>query len=298
MPRVSVVVPVYNAQAYLAEAMDSILGQTFFDFEVIVIDDGSTDKSKEILEKYAADDTRVRLVSRENKGVTATLNEGISLSRGTYIARMDADDITLPDRFEKQVEFLDRHSDTVVVGGQVILIDPNGQILCEMDLPCTHAEIDGRHMGSIGSVIFHPATMIRANALRQCNGYDEKAEAAEDFDLWLRMAEIGKLANLETPVLLYRQHLQSVGYAKRRRQRLSTWQAIQSAAVRRGIEVDIPSPEDEPDESIHAIHRKWAWWALRGKNVGTARQHAFNATKCAPFNKENWRVLFCSLRGY
>src|SRR5688572_12730012 len=125
-PTVSCVMTVYNTAPYLREAVESILGQTFTDFEFIIIDDGSTDASPQILSDYAERDARIRLVSRPNTGIVKAANEGIGLSRGKYLARMDSDDVALPHRFATQVKYLDEHPDCVLVGSAAMFIDPYG----------------------------------------------------------------------------------------------------------------------------------------------------------------------------
>lgn len=298
MSRVSVLLPVYNAGAFLPEAIESVLCQSWADFEVIAIDDGSTDDSLSILEKYALRDARIQVISRENRGLIRTLNEGIKLSRGEFIARMDADDIALPDRFAAQVSFLDTYPDVVVVGGQILLIDEEGRTIGPMSLPCDHERIDTKHMSKPGGVLFHPAAMMRIQALKRVGNYNEKMEAAEDFDLWLRLAEIGRLANLDRCVLKYRQHVHSVGYSQRKRQRMAAWRAIRAASERRGLPFDLQSPEEEPPVSVGDIYRKWGWWALRAGNVRTARHYARQSVRSEPFCKLNWRLLICAIRGW
>jgi glycosyltransferase involved in cell wall biosynthesis len=296
--RVSVILPVYNGQPFLAAAVDSILSQTFGWFELIAIDDGSTDDSLAVLQAFASTDPRVTIVSRPNRGLVATLNEGIALARGDYIARMDSDDIAAPDRFTVQVAYLDANQDVVALGGQILLIDEADRPLCPLSLPLDHKMIDGKHMTSLGSVLCHLAAMIRTQALRDVGGYDTSMEAAEDFDLWLRLAEIGRLANLPDTVLRYRQHLDSVGYAKKRLQRLSAWRAIKAASERRGLPFYFPSPEDEAPVTIADIYRKWGWWALGAGNVRTARHYALKALSSAPTSRPAWRLAMCALRGH
>ena len=297
IPYISVILPVYNGGAFLEEAVESILSQTYRNFELLALNDGSTDNSLAILSHFAVRDDRVRVISRPNKGLTATLNEGISLARGDYIARMDHDDIAFPDRFVSQVEYLDSYPEIVAVGGQIVLIDATGRDLGPMRLPCSHEEIDEHHMRG-ASVLFHPTVMMRTRTVRAVGGYDETCEAAQDFDLWLRLAEAGRLANLDSVVLSYRQHLDSVGYAKRRRQRLSAWEAVRSACARRGVVFDMPSPENEAPVTLPDIYRKWGWWALNAENVDTARFYAMKAVRGAPWDRESWRLLACALRGH
>jgi glycosyltransferase involved in cell wall biosynthesis len=140
MPRISVVMSVYNGEKYLRQAIESILQQTYTDFEFIIIDDGSTDSSREIIQSY--DDKRIRLVINEqNIGLTKSLNKGIRLAKGEFIARMDADDISLPQRFEKQVAYLDSHPEVGVLGTYANIIDHRGKIINNIIFPTEHETI-------------------------------------------------------------------------------------------------------------------------------------------------------------
>ena len=242
-PKVSVQVPVYNAERYLESAMESILTQTFDDFELVVIDDGSTDGSRAILERLADRDGRIRLTSRENRGVTATRNELLELARGEYIAIMDSDDLSLPDRFAEQVRFLDEHPDHVAVGTRSAFIDPDGDVIRNWLELESHEQIDAAHMAGDGGALIHPSTMIRRQAVVDLGGYRHAFEPAEDYDLFLRLGEVGKLANLPRVLFEYRQHLSSFGYAQRERQRRGARLARAEARERRGI-----APRDEGED--------------------------------------------------
>ena len=131
-PRVSVALPVHNCERYVAEAIESILAQTFTDFEFLIVDDGSTDGTLPILNRFAARDSRIRVISRPNTGIVGALNEILGLARADLVARMDADDVALPVRFERQVRYLDEHPECVMVGSRVTIIDPDGDALTEM----------------------------------------------------------------------------------------------------------------------------------------------------------------------
>ncbi|MDW8202197.1 MAG: glycosyltransferase, partial [Cyanobacteriota bacterium SKYGB_h_bin112] len=204
-PAISVNMAVYNAARHLPAAIDSILAQTFTDFEFLIIDDGSTDRSLKILETYAQRDHRIRVTSRENRGIAKTRNELLYQSRGEFIAVMDADDITVPERFALQVEFLRAHPEVVCLGGNYDMIDDRDNLLYVVTLPTQDADIqDCLLTGS--AAISHPSAMIRRSALLQVGGYDESLKAAIDLDLWLRLGEVGKLANLDTMLLRYRVH--------------------------------------------------------------------------------------------
>ncbi len=282
---------VYNAQRYLAEAVDSVLGQSWADFELIVIDDGSTDGSLDLLHGYRRTDRRVRVVSHANTGLTRALQEGVDLATGRFVARMDADDIADPARFERQRAFLDRHPAHVAVGCQLLLIDPDGEPLAEQNVPTGHEAIERLLLRGNG-VLPHPAAMIRAAALASAGGYRAAFPCAQDLDLWLRLAEIGRLANLDEVLLRYRLHLQSVTARRRALQLACAERAVREAFVRRGRPAS-----DEFDlarsaaDSVAKTHRGWARMALRAGNYQTAHKHARRALACAPLDPSNWHLV-------
>jgi glycosyltransferase involved in cell wall biosynthesis len=301
-PLISVCMPVYNTEAYIAEAVESILNQTYRNFEFIIIDDGSTDQSLSILERYAAQDTRIRLSSKPNAGYVVRLNEMVGATRGELIARMDADDVAMPERFARQLDFLNAHPEVVAVGCRTLAIDSDGDPIAEFCTVQHHEEIDRMHLEARhGGVISHPAAMIRADAIRTVGGYRAEYWPTEDMDLWLRLAEIGRLANLPEMLLKYRQHLESTSSAKYVTQRKQTQAVAIDAHRRRGL----PLPADwEPltkndrttDSQLHL--QKWAWWALGAGNSRTARKYAFRLLRSNPLSWHNWKIVACSLRGY
>jgi hypothetical protein len=203
-PRVSVVLPVYNAERFVGEAIDSILGQTLADFELIVIDDGSTDDTPRILADRVSRDPRIRLIARENRGLTPTLNEGLEGARGPFVAIMNADDIALPERLERQVAFLDTHPAVAAVGSQTRLMLADGTPGPSVSLPQTPADV--RRFLPKASPLAHPAVMFRRAAVVEVRGYRPQIEPAEDYDLWLRLADRHELANLPNVLLHYRVH--------------------------------------------------------------------------------------------
>ncbi|HEV2293538.1 MAG TPA: glycosyltransferase [Tepidisphaeraceae bacterium] len=292
---------VFNGRRYLGEAIDSILAQTFRDFEFIIVDDGSTDGSLTILQEYARRDARIKVISRPNTGCWKASNDGIAASSGALIARMDADDVSVPERFEKQLSFLRQHPEVVAVGAQVLLIDADGEPLRTMPhrRRLTHEEIDEGHLTGGGQVLFHPTVMMRREAVEKVGLYREWP-AGMDLDLFLRLAEIGRLANLPEVLLKYRQHMGSIGHAKMKLQLESCRKMVHEAYQRRGL----PLPPDGKigferiqQRSVTDQHRKWAWWALRGGHVRAARKHARKALLGNPVSPESWKVMYCSLRG-
>lgn len=272
MPRISVLMPVYNGEKYLQLAINSILSQTFRDFEFIIIDDGSTDRTPRILEAAAIRDIRVKVISRANRGISPSLNEGLALARGDLVARMDSDDISLPNRFALQVAYLDAHPDTGLVGGQIIFTDPDDRPLTSMQHPLDHEAVLETMMNGSES-LSHPTVMFRRDIARSIGGYSLRFEHAEDIDFFLRMGERAKVANLPDLVLRYRQHQKSIGYTYAQEQAAAHSRAIREAAERIGA----PDPGPVRIGSIgstQVINERWAWWALRDGHLPTARLYA------------------------
>src|SRR5438045_3065304 len=168
-PAVTVLMPVYNADRFVAQTVDSILAQTFADFEVLIINDGSTDRSLEILQDYTRRDDRIRLISRPNTGYVVALNEGLALARGEFIARIDADDLADPRRLELQVERMRREPELVALGSGALAMDETGRMLGDYSVPLTHEEIEANHLRG-SSTIHHPAGMLRRAAGKRGGG--------------------------------------------------------------------------------------------------------------------------------
>jgi hypothetical protein len=230
LPRVSVVLPVHNGGRFLEAALDSILTQTFRELEFVIVDDGSTDATPDLLRRYEAADPRVRVHRREKAGLIASLNYGCSRARAAYIARMDADDIAFPDRLARQVEFLDRHPSVAMVGSAVMRIDADGREIKRNVCPTSHAEIVEALRAY--SCFTHPSVMMRTAALVAVGGYRAAYAAAEDYDLWLRLSEGHELANLAEPLLYYRVYPEQVSIRHLDQQILSVVGA-RTAAQRR-----------------------------------------------------------------
>jgi glycosyltransferase involved in cell wall biosynthesis len=297
-PTISVLMPVYNAEKYLAEAVESILNQTFTDFEFLIVDDGSRDRSLKILQRYAQQDSRIRLISRENRGFVATLNELIAIAQGSYLARMDADDISLPDRFQQQVDFLNTHPEVVCVGGEQDWIDDAGRTL----MHCTQAQDNEavQALALIGQTpINHPSAMMRRDPVIQLGGYDEAMFLAEDLDLWLKLGEIGQLANLPATVVKYRLHANSISETRQVEQTEQRRRACEAAWQRRGIldgqfqETKHWRPFDRP--SLHAYMLRYGWRFFNTGQRWAAILYGYRAVKALPQRLEGWKLLTCAL---
>ncbi len=300
-PLISVLMPVYNAERYLAEAVESILNQTLGDFEFLIVDDGSTDGSLRILERYASRDPRIRLTSRPNTGYLVALHEMLAVARGEFLARMDADDIALPERFERQVEYFRSHPEVVVLGTRILVIDHDGDPLEERCRAQTHEEIDMAHLvpSSASPGICHPALMMRTETLRRVGGYRAEYYPSEDGDLFLRLAEIGRLANLPDVHLKYRLHPQSTTRARGVEQYAVLLSAIADARRRRGLP-PVPPPDSAPPPQTPDELEWWrflGWMALKSGYTTTARKFGLRCCRRRPLSLESWRLLYCALRG-
>lgn len=199
-PKVTVLMPVYNCEAYVGEAIDSILGQSFTDFEFLIIDDASTDKTVPIVEGYS--DSRIKFIRKpKNTGYTNSLNYGLGIAQGEYIARMDGDDISLPERFAKQVTFMDAYPEVVACGTTYSIIG-SSEI---KNVPLNHDDIKVQLLQK--TCFGHPTVMLRKSVFDEFKIiYNSKREPAEDYDLWVRLLKYGKLANLPEVLLSYRVH--------------------------------------------------------------------------------------------
>jgi glycosyltransferase involved in cell wall biosynthesis len=299
-PRVSIVLPVYNAQRYLDQTMCSLVEQTFADFEIIVINDGSTDDSLEILRTHGRRDKRISIITRPNTGLVGALQDGLRAAQTDLIARMDADDIALPQRLEKQVAYMDAHPECVLLGTFVRAIDPHGMsIWDETQIPLEHAEIDAALMQGRGGVVRHPTAMLRRDAIQKVGSYRDEFNCAEDLDLFLRLAEVGRVANLPEILLLYRQHYGSINRTRYALQNERATRAVYEAAQRRGI--TLPAGwryHPDPPRPIENQLRDWGWLALKKKRFDIARKHARSLLGMKPFSLESWRLMACALRGY
>ena len=297
-PAVSVLMPVYNAERYVARAIESILGQTFGDFEFVIIDDGSKDRSPPILEGYAARDARIRLVSRPNTGVVKALNEGLGLARGDLVARMDADDVALPQRLAKQIGYLEAHPECVMVASRVQLIDPDGMPLIVQPDALTHEQIVEGLLARRGQLVYHPSVMYRKRIVLEIGAYREIFDEAEDLDLFLRLAEVGRVVNLEEPLLEYREHLAKTSRTRVARVEANIDRILEDAHRRRGLAYS-PSTiyDDVKCRPPAEVYRNWSWWALGSGNLASARKHAMACLARTPFTLDSWKLFYCVIRG-
>ena len=250
-PLVSVVMSVYNGERFLRPAVESILLQSFRDFEFIIINDGSTDGSASLLEALRDSDSRVRVYHQENQGLINSLKRGCELPRGKYIARMDADDIAIQDRVAWQVEFMEKHVKVGVVGGHLHTVDATGRTLRTVRHPVEDSALRQALLRGIVAIC-HPTVLMRKEAFSSSAGFRAALQDAEDYDLWLRISDRYLLANLDRVVLKYRIHNNQVSLRNRRQQTMSILAAHAAALARRAGKPDPLSSVDSITSDVLA----------------------------------------------
>ena len=223
----TVLLPVYNGGMTLHEAIESILEQSHRDFEFLIIDDASSDESREILRDYASQDPRIRLVLHDrNVGLSSTLNEGLEKARTDLVVRIDQDDIALPERLELQVRFMKSRPDVGAAGSHVYHMGKSPQHDRLVELPAEHEEI--MQILPRQNCMYHPAMILRRGAALDIGGYRKEFKNAEDYDLWLRLSRHSRLANLQVPLLRYRFSVSGMSLSRRWQQMRYVQMAIVS----------------------------------------------------------------------
>jgi len=251
-PLVSVVMVVRNVDRFLSESIESILCQTFSDFEFIIVNFGSTDKSKSIVLSYAARDSRIKFHEIPDCGLPEARNAGCFLAQGRYIAIMDADDVSLPNRLMWEVEFMEQHPETGLLGGATEWIDATGRFICENGFPAEDYEIRSELL--VHCPFCQPTVLLRREAFFLVGGYRAAFALAGDYDLWLRITEHFQCANLKQVVLKYRIHPHQVSMRKRRQQTLGILAAQMSASLRKRGEPDwLDSAKEITHETLVAL---------------------------------------------
>lgn len=258
-PAISVAMSVYNGERFLAPAIESILEQTFGDFEFLILDDGSADATPTIIKDYAARDARIRPILRENRGLVASLNQLLNEARAPIIARMDADDICRPERFARQIAFLTGNPDHGVVGSWSEDIDELGA-----PYPVTGPEHPDSHEGFLQAIdngwplLCHPAVMYRRDLVLSVGGYHAAFRHCEDLDLWLRLASVTRLCSLPERLIRYRHYPEQVS------SRHATEQQIGAAIARIAYE-ERKAGRPDPTADLTALPSLGAVDALFGR---------------------------------
>lgn len=297
-PLVSVVMVVRNVDCFLAESIESILAQTFRNFEFIIVDFGSTDKSKSIIESYAAKDSRIKFHEIPPCDLTVARNAACRFALGRYIAIMDADDVCVSNRLKWEVEFMEMHPEVGLLGGATEWVDATGQFLCTTDFPPGDKEL--RIELENRCAFCQPTVLIRNEAFVLTGGYREILPQAEDYDLWLRIIEHFQCANLKQVVLKYRIHPNQVSMQRRKQQSLCVLAVQLSASARRNGHPDpLSSFKEITEGTLGALgvtaaeqERKivldsWLWI----RNMGMAGQHSVALKAALDVLQTEWKYV-------
>lgn len=243
---IDVLVTVYNGERFLAQTLDSVIAQTFTDWRLIVVDDLSTDRTAAIISEYAQRDPRILLVKGEHKGIAAAANIGLAHVTAPLVARLDGDDIALPERLQVQFDYLCQHPEVLAVGSDVMLIDENNKPLRRRKAPTGAENI--REILKTRNCMCHPSATLRTEALRRIGGYRDKFRNSLDYDLWLRIAEIGQIDNIAQDLLLYRRHASQVSASgNAHRQTIYSVGAVTDHFLRQCGRGDLQTHIDEAD---------------------------------------------------
>ncbi len=302
-PKVSVLMTTHNRAPFIPEAVESVLRQTLRDFELVIVDDGSDESTRAMLRAYALADDRIELIEQDNAGIFAAANRGLAACRSPLVARLDSDDAAEPERLEEQVGFMGAPANRGVVccGSFMKLIDGRGRFLTVEAKPTADRAIQEDLLRG-HCAIGHPSSIIRRAALEKIGGYDSAFTSAGDLDVFLRLGEVGRLANVSAPLTRYRLHAASVSERKGREQRANCRRACESAWARRG--------ETRPFEG----HTRWrpgadrasrlsytlqyGWWAWKSGELGTSASYGLDAVRLAPWRKEAWMLWLKSRWGW
>lgn len=296
---ITVLMPAYNVERYIRDAIDSVLRQSFTDFELLIVNDGSKDETEQIIRSYS--DPRIVLFNQSNKGVAAALNAGLKLARGKYIARFDADDICYPDRLHQQYTFMEEHPEYALIGTDVDYMDKNGEYLM-------HFENIGHTPDEIAASIrtccpfIHSSVFYRKEAVLDLGGYDEKAHTFEDWLLWTKLVEKSKSLNFRTPLICVRFNPESVTVDEKLRGK--RFIELKKEMIFSGKPIT-----DEQERELTGIlkaqdfstFKQYSYDVLMAKKTlwnnhrpRRARQHALNAIRLKPVQPEGYLLLALS----
>jgi len=303
---VSVVMPVYNGARFLPQALAGLRAQQLTDFEVIVIDDGSTDDSPALLRDAARDDPRLTVIRQTHRGQTAALNEALRRARGEFLARHDADDYSLPDRLARQVAFLQAHPLAAAVGTGAHVIDEQDRPLGQLTVQCGPDAVR-RGLWRVTSTLVHGSVMMRKTMVDRVGGYREGFVLTQDFDLWLRLSERHPLDNLTEPLYHWRMHAGGVYASRRARQLQYGGLGLAFAHERRRFGNDSYALLRQcPDLDEFAaqyrlrglLHGIWGELWLRGlRDVELARPHLWQAVRAGQCRPKTLGLLAMSVMG-
>ncbi len=307
IPKVTVLMSVYNGEKYLREAIDSILSQTFKDFEFLILNDGSTDKTAEILKSYQ--DPRIKIINNEkNIGLTKSLNKGLKIAKGNYIARQDADDISLPTRFEEELKFLKKNSNVALVGTDYFLINEKDKIINTINCLTENRKLKEKLLE--GNQFAHGSIIFKKECIEKIGMYREEFKFAQDFDFTLRITEEFDVANIPKSLYKWRINIDSVSVKKKTLQDKYALLAIELAKERKKFGQDKLQTLKKEEinsflddylitksgfQSKRNISQNYCFWSkifFKGKDYKNAFKLLTKSFANYPLNKEIWVLFF------
>lgn len=297
LPPVTVLIPAYNLQQYLPGAIKSVQQQTYAgELSILILDDGSTDGTLAVAQQFARNDDRIVVHTQSNLGRAKTRNRLIELATTELTAWLDADDLASPQWIRQQVTFLVERADCVAVSAQGYSMTADGQPIGPIEHPCDSDEIERRHLSGKANAFLQSCTTVRRSAVIRAGGYDERYPAAEDYSLWLRLAEVGKLCNLPSVHLYYRVHGSSANWTLNVDQRTQGQAIMNEARLARGMP-PIDQPVEEIPEPVKDDWNRRIYWiniALRSGNPRSALQMIGPAIRRHPASLVMWAAAIAA----
>jgi glycosyltransferase involved in cell wall biosynthesis len=290
-PQVSFLLPAYNGGRYLPETLRSLSAQTFRDFEIVAVNDGSKDNTASVLDVASRREPRLRVIHQENRGQAAAMNRGLSECRAPLIALIDADDVCLPERLQRQVGFMAEHPEVTALGSAVRFIDSRGWPIAIERNPLDHDGIEQLLLSGIGGAIIAPSAMLRRDAVVRVGGFAERFSMVQDLDIYLRLGEVGRLANLPDVLVCYRKHLEAANFARRERMVELVRAVLAETKTRRGCDLPAFALGEYHPGNAASYHREWSFLAVQNGFKLSALKHAVLAAAKSRGGREELRFL-------
>jgi glycosyltransferase involved in cell wall biosynthesis len=287
--KVSVVMSCYNSQEWLADSIESVLSQTYEDFEFVLVDDGSQDSTPHIISRYRKLDSRIKVISKKNTGLPDSLNVGISEASGEWIARLDADDTCEPDRLEKQIEFVAVNPQVVLLGTSYSEVDTNGNVLKIHSYP-NDDRILKYNLQRLRQFLHHSSVLYPAGAVKRVGGYRPRIRLAEDLDLWLRLASRGQFACLGEPLVHVRTHPNQISHAASGKSQLTDGMI---AIISHLLTIDsVEDPVEIEDNHAWQFFREWVEMKIDEEGIFRRRKSWICARES--YLRQSDKVSACS----
>lgn len=289
-PTVSVIIPAYNCAALLAEAVASVRAQTYEDYEVIVVDDGSTDDTADVAEKLAADWPRMRAIRAEHKGLAAARNRAVTEMKGQWIAMLDADDLWLPEKLQRCMDYLAEHADLSIVYTPMAPITLAGEIITGHSKPCLAGRLTEQLFQSI--FVHDPASVIHKRVIEECGGFDESLPVSVGHEFWLRVSTKFEFGLIDEPLALRRWSEQSLTRRNRSRGRRIKADMLERFYFQKGGNQLVP--RRPAMRRLSSVHYKAGKLLLAEGDPREARRYLAKAVKYKPTNLRAWPVLLAA----